>query len=140
MKTNFYIVRNSRSDIKYLAKRKYCPTYIKYGFITIERGGESLPQCVICMKTRSESTTKPSLLKRHLATNCVKEKQQDESNFQQLGENAKRQRLNKAGVIYQKKKGIVKASYEIALLTAKSMKAHTIAKLFSGNASSKDNG
>ena len=96
-----------------MPKRKYCPTYIKYGLIAIECGGESLPQCVIYMKTLSESATKPSLLKRHLVTNHVKEKKQDESNFQQLGENAKRQCLNKAGMIYQKKKGVVKASYKL---------------------------
>ena len=123
-----------------MPKRNYCPTYIKYGFIAIERGEESLPQRVICIKTLSRSATKPSLLKRHLVTNHVKEKEQDESNFQRLGENAKRQRLNKAGVIYQEKKGVVKASYEIALLVANSMKAHTIGEFLSGNASSKDYG
>ena len=57
-----------------------------------------------------------------------------------LGENAKRQRLDKSGVIYQKKNAVVKASYEIALLVAKSMKAHTIGESLSGNASSKDFG
>ena len=93
-----------------MPKRKYWPTHIKYGFIAIERGGESLSQCVICMKTLSKSATQPSLLKRHLVTNHVKDKEQDKSNFRRLGENAKRQRLNKAGVIYQKKKGVVKAS------------------------------
>ena len=77
---------------------------------------------------------------RHLVTNYVKEKEQDESNFHQLGENAKKQRLNKAGVIYQKKKGVVKASYEIAVLVAKNMKAHTIGEFLSRNASSKDYG
>ena len=123
-----------------MPKRKYSPTYIKYGLIAIDRGGESLPQCVICMKTLSKSATKPSLLKRHFVTNHVKEKKQDESNFQQLGENAKRQRLNKGVVIYQKKKGVVKSSNEIALLVAKSMKAHTIGEFLSGNASSKDYG
>ena len=68
------------------------------------------------MKTLSKSATKPSLFKRHLVKNHVKEKEQDESYFQRLGENAKRQRLNKAGVIYREKKSVVKASYEIALL------------------------
>ena len=75
-----------------MPKRTYCPRYIKYGFIAIEHEGESLPQSVICMKKRSNSAMKLSLLKRHLVTNHVKEKQQDESYFQQLGENAKRQR------------------------------------------------
>ena len=45
-----------------------------------------------------------------------------------IGENAKRQRLDKAGVIYQKKKGVVKASYEVALVVAKNIKAHTISE------------
>ena len=78
------------------------------------------------MKTLSNSAMKPSLLKRHLVTNHIEEKEQDESYFQRLGENAKRQRLDKAGVIYQKKKGVVKESDEVALLVAKSMKALAI--------------
>ena len=85
-----------------MPKRKYCPTYIKCGFIAIEHGGESLPQCVVCMKTLSYSAMKPSLFKRHLVTNHVKEKEQDESYFQRLGKIAKRQRLDKTGVIYEK--------------------------------------
>ena len=84
-----------------MPKQKYCPTYIKNGFIAIEHEGESLPQCVICLKkTLSNSAMKFTLLKRHLVTNHVKEKQQDESYFQRLEENAKRQRLDKTGVIY----------------------------------------
>ena len=69
---------------------------------------------------------KPSLLKLHLVTNHVKEKEQDERYFKRLGENAKRQRQDKSGVIYQKKKGVVNASYVVALLVAKSMKALAI--------------
>ena len=111
-----------------MPKPKCCPTHIKNLFIANEHGGESLPQCVICMKTLSNSTMKPSLLKLHLATNHVKEKEQDESYFQQLGENAKRQCLDKSGVIFQKEKGIVKALYEVTLLVAKSMKALAMGK------------
>ena len=111
-----------------MPKRKCCPTQIKILFIANEHGGESLPQYVICMKTLSNSAMKPSLLKLHLATNHVKEKEQDESYFQRLGENAKRQRLDKSGVIYQKKNGVVKASYEVALLVAKRSKALAIDK------------
>ena len=108
-----------------MPKRKHCPTYLTHKFIAIGDGRESLPQCVICMKTLSNSAMKPSLLKRHLVTNHVKEKEQEESYFQQLGENAKRLRLDKSGVICQKKKGVVKALYEVALLVAKNMKVHT---------------
>ena len=108
-----------------MSKRKYSPTYIKYGFIAIEHGGESLPQCVVCMKTLANSAMKPSLLKRHLDTNHSN-MGRDKSYFHQLGENVKRQRLDKTGTIYQRKTGVVKASYEVALLVAKNMKAHTI--------------
>ena len=73
-----------------MSKRKYCPTYIKYGFIAIEHVGESLPQYVICMKTISNSAVKPSLLKRHLGKNHVEEKEQDESYF--YGEMKRRSR------------------------------------------------
>ena len=109
-----------------MPKRKCCPTHIKNLVIANEHGGKSLPQCVICMKTLSNSAMKPSLLKLHLVTNHVKEKEQDESYLQRLGENAKRQRLDKNDGICQKKKGVVKASYEVALLLAKSMKALAI--------------
>ena len=109
-----------------MPKRKCCPTHIKFGFIANERGGESLPQCVICMKTLSNSAMKPSLFKIHLVTNHVKEKEQHENYPQRLGEDAKRQRLDKSDAIYQKKKGVVKVSYEVALLVAKSMKALAI--------------
>ena len=76
--------------------------HYKCGFISIEHGEESLPQFVICMKTLSNSAMKPSLFKCHLETNHVKEKEQDESYFQLLGEIAKRQRLDETGVIYEK--------------------------------------
>uniref|UniRef100_UPI00358DF206 zinc finger BED domain-containing protein 5-like n=1 Tax=Myxine glutinosa TaxID=7769 RepID=UPI00358DF206 len=111
-----------------MPKRKYDPTYIKYGFIAIERGGEALPQCVVCMKSLCNEAVKPSLLRRHLETNHADKKDRDQSYFQRLGENVKRQRLDKTGQFYQKGAGIVKASYEVALLVAKNMKAHTIAE------------
>ena len=50
-------------------------------------------------------------------------KRKNESYFQQ---NAKRERLDKSGIIYQKKKGVVKAWFEVALLVAKSMKVLAI--------------
>ena len=82
-----------------MPNRKYCPTYIKCRFIAIEHGGESLSQCVVWMKTLSNSAIKPNLLKRHLVTNHSKDNEQDENYFQRLGENVKRQRLDKTGAI-----------------------------------------
>ena len=109
-----------------MPEQKYNAAHIKHGFIAIKYNGEALPQRVVCMKTLANSAMKPSLLQRHLDTNHSDKKDRNESYFQRLGENVKRQRLDKTGTIYQRKKGVVKASYEVALMTAKNMKAHTI--------------
>ena len=110
-----------------MSKQKYNLEYIKYGFIAIEHSGECLPQCVICMKTLSNAAMKPSLLKWHLESNHAEKKDKDQSYFEWLGENSKRQRLDQTGQFHQKKIGVIKASYEVSLV-AQNMKAHTIAE------------
>ena len=52
-----------------MSKRKYNTEYIKYGFVSAQHRGECLSQCVICMKTLSNSAMKPNLLKCHLESN-----------------------------------------------------------------------
>ena len=111
-----------------MSKRKYNEEYIKYGFVSVQHREECLPQCVICMKTLSNSAMKPSLLKRHLESNHSDKKNRGKSYFQRLGENVKRQRLDQTGQSYQKSTGILYSSYEVSLLIVKNMKAHTIAE------------
>ena len=84
-----------------MSKRKHNAEYIKHGFIAIEHGGECLPQCVLCMKTLSNASMKPSLLKRHLESKHAEKKNRDQSYFERLGENAKRQRLDQTGQFHQ---------------------------------------
>ena len=110
-----------------MSKRKYNSEYIQHGFIAIEHGGECLPQCVLCIRTLSNAAMKPSLLNRHLVSNNAEKQDKDRSNFERLGENARRQRLDQMGQYHQNKVGIVKASYEVSLLIVQNMKAHTIA-------------
>ena len=87
-----------------------------------------MPQCVVCMKTLSNASIKPSLLQRHLQTNHPDKKDRDPNYFKRLGKNAKKQRLDKTGRQYQRSVGITTASYEIALLVAKNKKPHTTAE------------
>ena len=54
--------------------------------------------------------------------------QKDQSYFERLGENAKRQRLDKTGQFHRKKVGVVEASYKVSFLVAQNIKAHTIAE------------
>ena len=45
---------------------------------------------VVCMKTLSNASIKPSLLQRHLQTNHQDKKDRDPNYFKRLGENAKK--------------------------------------------------
>ena len=86
---------------------------------------ESVPKCVVCMKTLSNASTKPSLLQRHLQTNHPEKKDRYPNYFKRLGEGANKQRLDNSVKQYQQSVGMVTASYEIALILAKNKKPHT---------------
>ena len=64
----------------------------------------------------------------HSVSNHAEKKDKDQSYFEQLEENSKRQHLDQTSQFHQKKIGVVKASYEVSLLVAQNMKAHTIAE------------
>ena len=112
-----------------MSTRKYDTEYIKYGFVSVLHRGECLPQCVIYMKTLSNSAMKPSLLKRHLESNHSNKKDRDKSYFQRLGENVKKQHLDQTGQSYQKSAEILHASYEVFLLIAKNIKLTLFPKI-----------
>ena len=83
-----------------MPKRQYRDQYINFGFIVLKNKGESVPQCVVCMKTLSNASMKPSLLQPHLQTNHSNKKDRDPNYFKRLGENAKKQQLDKTGKQY----------------------------------------
>ena len=83
---------------------------------------------MVCLKTLCNEAMKPSLLKRHLERNHPNKMNADESYFQRLADNVKRQRIDKTGQMQQKSKDVVAASYEIALLVAEQKQPHTIAE------------
>ena len=60
-----------------MPKRQYSNQYITFGFIELKNRGESVPQCVMCMKALSNASMKPSLLQRHLQTNHPDKKDRD---------------------------------------------------------------
>ena len=102
-----------------MPKRQYSDQYINFGFNELRNTGGSMPQCVVSMKTLSNVSIKTSLLQRHLQTNQSDKKDRDLNYFTRLGENPKRQRLDKTKKQYQQSVGIRTASYEIALFVAK---------------------
>ena len=111
-----------------MPKRQYSDQYINFGFIELKNRGESVPQCMMCMRTLSNALMKLSLLQSHLQTNHPDKKDRAPNYFERLGEKAKKQRLDKRGKQYQQSVGIVTASDEVLLLVAKNKKPHTIAE------------
>ena len=67
----------------------------------------------------------PQLVKTAPCIEPGRKKEQDQSYFERLGENSKRQRLDQTAQFHQKKIGVVKASYEVSLLVALNMKPYT---------------
>ena len=70
-------------------KPRYRDQYINFDFIELKNKGESVPQCVVCMKTLLNALMKPSLLQRHLQINHPNKKDCNPNYFKRLGENAK---------------------------------------------------
>ena len=107
MKSNiwFYFILLS-CQIK-IPKRQYSDQYINFGFIELKNSGESVPRCMVCMKTLSNASMKLSLLQSHLPTNHPDKKHRAPNYFKRLGKNAKKQRLDKTGKQYQQSVGIV---------------------------------
>ena len=76
-----------------MPKRQCSDQYINFGFIELKKNGESVPRCVVCMKTLSNASIKLSRLQRHIQTNHPEKKVGDFNYFKRLGENAKKQQL-----------------------------------------------
>ena len=57
-----------------MPKGQYSDQYVNIGFIELKNWRESVPQCMVCMKTSSNASMKPSLLQRHLQTNHLDKK------------------------------------------------------------------
>ena len=63
-----------------MPKRQHSDQYINFGFIELKNRGESVPQCVVCIKTLSNASIKTSLLQRRSQTNHPDKKDRD-SNY-----------------------------------------------------------
>ena len=105
-------------------KRLYSDEYIKYGFISIHINNIERPQCVICLKTLSADSMKPSLLNRHLETCHPEIKDKDASYFQRKESGARKVRLDTTGTFNQLSISAIETSYVISLKIAQQKKPH----------------
>ena len=96
-----------------------------FGFTYLEDDLQ-IPQCVVCMKTFSNSTMKPASLKLHLANAHPSMMSKNRSFFESKLSSLKRQKLDQTGMFWRTNKAAVHASYAIALHVAKTKKPHNI--------------
>lgn len=107
-------------------RRLYSDEYIKYGFTSININNIERPQCVICLKTLSADSMKPSLLSRHFGTCHPELKGRDPSYFERKESGVKKSRLDTTGTFNQLSVSAIEASYAISLKIAQQKKPHTI--------------
>ena len=92
------------------AKRKYYDMFLNYGFTFIKKGGEQLPQCVICFKTLSNSSMKRYQLKQHLTNTHPQFSGKTRNFFEIKATNFKNMKLDSTGEFQIHSKAIVTAS------------------------------
>ena len=107
-------------------KRKYLDEYIKFGFVSMQKGDIEVPQCVICYKTLSNDGMRPNRLERHLKSLHPALANKPKKFFETKSHSLKKAKLDSTGAFQQQHSNIVEASYEIAMLIAKSKKNHSI--------------
>ena len=81
-----------------------------------------IPQCVVCIKTFSNSTMKPASLKQHLANAHPSMMSKNRSFFESKLSSLKRQKLDQTEMFWHTNKAAVHESYAIALHVAKTKK------------------
>ena len=96
-------------------KRKYQINYLDFGFTYLIEDDLQIPQCVVCMKTFSNSTMKPASLKQHLANAHPSMISKNRSFFESKLSRLKRQKLDQTGMFWRTNKAAVHASNAIAL-------------------------
>ena len=107
-------------------KLKYQDNYLDFGFTYLIEDDLQIPQCVVCMKTFSNSTIKPASLKQHLANAHPSMMSKNRSFFESKLSSLKRQKLDQTGMFWRTNKAAVHASYAIVLHVAKIKKPHNI--------------
>ena len=111
-------------------KQKCQDNYLDFGFTYLIEDDLQIPQCVVCMKTFSNSTMKPASLKQHLANAHPSMMSKNRSFFESKLSSLKKQKLDKTGMFWHTNKAAVYASYAIALHVPKTKKPHNIGETF----------
>lgn len=109
--------------------RKYCDTYLAYGFISVGTKELPLPQCLLCSATFKNSAMKPAHLLKHL--NSVHKVEPDKSLAFFTVKKAEWKLRSKEMVEFSHTEmRAIKSSFVVAYKVAKEKKPFTIAESF----------
>ncbi|CAI9717570.1 Hypothetical predicted protein [Octopus vulgaris] len=116
----------SNSSHEFAKKRNYLNEYIRFEFVFLQKCDTEVLHCVICYKTSSNDGMRLSHLERHLRTTHPALADKPKAFFEAKRHSLKQAMLDGSGSFRQQTSMAVEASYEIAMLIAKSMKSHNI--------------
>lgn len=106
--------------------RKYQEEYLRYGFVS-SNDDPPLPMCVVCSKTLSNESMKPTKMLRHLKTNHHALEDKPVEYFQRLKSDLKG-RIHKMSDFTQTESAAIRTSFRIAHRIAKCKKPFNIAE------------
>ena len=107
--------------------RQYSVEYLKYGFISSPMN-KQLPMCLVCEKTFSNESMKPSRLSEHLQKVHPDKMGRDSAYFQSLRDKFEKRKTLPSIFCRTSHENIdgLRALYSISRLIAKAGKPHTI--------------
>ncbi len=105
--------------------RKYCSSFIQFGFVAMNDGGVSKPQCVICGDVLANESMKATNLKRHLNSKH-KQMSSKPKEFFERKHSELTSHQEKIFTMTHINKCALRASYKVALRIAKTKKPYTI--------------
>ena len=112
-------------------KRKHQDNYLDFGFTHLIEDDLQILQCVVCMKTFSNSTMKPASLKQNLANAHPSMMSKNRSFFESKLSSLKRQKLDQTGMFWRTNKTPLYMHHLPLLYMWQKLKSHiTLVKPF----------
>ena len=99
MSLYFQLCKNFKMPPK--KKFRYDESFVQFGFIVINTGGEEKQQCVLCRKVLASSSLKPCKLKRHLETHHPNSTNKGVDFFKRHGRNLENARRDSTGKFFK---------------------------------------
>ena len=119
--------RNKQQKGSTAKKRKYDPSYLSFGFISVINAEVEKPMCLLCSKVLAADSMRPGKLKRHLETTHSDYVDKPKEFFQRKLDEFTKQKQMLKEVVHSPSNALL-ASYLVPYRIAKCKKPHTVAE------------